>query len=133
MLVGLFGKLVLIFTAVVLIVWGTTNGASLGDLAKLIAVDIGASLLIPLAWPHIRGIRKGDKIIVTEESSKAKIIALLGLFNGKALDDGRVNGIIKVEMFDGSIALGTITKYEGFLSNAEVKLFEKSVTVEIKG
>lgn len=133
MLIGTFGKLLVLFTAVALMAWGMTPGATLGWLAKLLAIDLGAALFVPLVWPHVRGIRKGDKLVVTEEQSKAKIMALFGLFNGKAIDDGRINGVIKVELFDGSVAFGTIVKYEGFLSNAEVRILERSIPIEIKG
>lgn len=133
MLLGFFGTLLLLFTAIALIVYGITPAATLGYLAKLLAIDIGAAILALIAWPYARGIRKGDKVVVTEEPAKAKIMALFGLFNGRALDNGRLGGVIKVELFDGSMALGTITKYEGLLSNAEVKLLERSIPVEIKG
>lgn len=133
MLLGFFGMLLLLFVAIAAVVWGLTPGSSLIELAKFLAVAVGSATLVVIGWPYARGIRKGDKVVVTEEPTKAKIMALFGMFNGKALDNGRLGGVIKVELFDGSIALGTITKYEGLLSNAEVRLLERRIPIEIRG
>jgi len=133
MLLGFLFSVMLLFTAVALIVFGITPDATLWYLAKLIAIDIGAAILVVFAWPYIRGVRKGDNVIVAEESTKGKIMMLFGVFNGKALDDGKIGSVIKVELFDGSVGLATITKYEGLFSNAEVKLLERTIPVEIKG
>ena len=37
-------------------------GTVIDSFWKLIAFDLGASILFAFAWPHIRGVRKGDSL-----------------------------------------------------------------------
>lgn len=131
MLFGLFAKLLVIFSAVSLIYFGITPGIGLGTLAKLLAAALGTAVIIPVAYPYVRGIRKGDKISVSEERAPGWTI-FIGLSNGAALESGRTGDAIKIELLDKSIAIARISKYEGFFSNAEAKLLQREIPIEIR-
>lgn len=131
MMFGLFVKLLVLFVAASLIYYGITQSAGLGMLAKLIALGTGTAILIPLIYPFAMGIRKGDRINVSEERGPAWTV-FIGLSNGMALENGRVGDAIKIELIDKSIAIARISKYEGFFSNAEAKLLQREIPIEIR-
>ena len=131
MLVGLTARLLVVFVAASLIYFGLTPSAGLIFLAKLVAVSIGAAILVPIAYPFVKGIRKGDKLIVSEERGPAFTI-FIGMSNGTALENGRLGDAIKIELIDKSIAVCRISKYEGFFSNAEAKVLERTIPIEIR-
>ncbi len=130
MLIGFFARVLVFFTAMALILFGITPNATLGLLAKLIAIDIGLALVTLLAYPQIRGIRKGDRIIVSEEKLP---IFLFGFTNAVAMSDGRFNDLIQFELMDGTTGIGKVSRYEGLLTNPEVKVMEKNIPIEIRG
>jgi hypothetical protein len=131
MMFGSFVKLLVLFVAASLIYYGLTPSASLGMLAKLIALGLGAAIIVPLVYPFAMGIRKGDRINVSEERGPVWTV-FIGLSNGMALENGRVGDAIKIELIDKSIAIARISKYEGFFSNAEAKLLQREIPIEIR-
>lgn len=118
-----------LFTSIALIAYAVIPNATLDTLLRLIAFDVGASCLLLLAYPHVRGIKKGDRVFIVEQRMP---IMVFGFSNGIALEGGRIGSAIRVELFDRSVAVGTITKYEGIFSNAEIKLLERTVPIEIR-
>lgn len=130
-MLGLFAKLLVLFLAASLIYYGIIPGASLGMLAKLIALGLGAAILVPLVYPFVKGIRKGDRINVSEERGPVWTV-FIGLSNGMAMENGRIGDAIKIELIDKSIAIARISKYEGFFSNAEAKLLQREIPIEIR-
>lgn len=128
MLINLLWKIMWGLTAISLIVYALTPNATLGFLAKLFALNWGIALVVFLGWPHVRGVRKGDVIFVSEENSFPIIFALP---NAVAKSNGRLNGLIQVDFGDGSAGIGKIIKYQGLITHAEVKLLEKDIPVEM--
>lgn len=135
MLIGLAVKLIVLFVAASLIYFSLTPSAGLGMLAKSMALAFGAAILIPLIYPFIRGVRNGDRINVTQEGNALAIPAftiIMGLSNGTAIESGRIGDAIKIELIDRSIAIARISKYEGFFSNAEAKILQREIPIEIR-
>jgi len=128
MLINLISKVIMGLTAIALIVYAVTPNATLGYLAKLFALNWGVALVVFLAWPHVRGVKNGDLIFVSEESSLPLLFALP---NATSKDNGRLNGFIRVEFGDGTTGIGKIVKYQGLITHAEVKLFEKDVPMKV--
>jgi len=128
MLINLIWKVIVGLTAAALIVYAVTPNATLGYLIKLFALNWGIAILTLLAWPHIRGVRKGDLVFVREESSLPLLFALP---NAVAKDSGRLKGFIGIEFSDGTKGIGKILKYQGLITHAEVQLFEKNAPVEV--
>jgi len=127
-LINLISKVIMGLTAIALIVYAVTPNATLGYLAKLFALNWGIALVVFLAWPHVRGVKKGDLIFVSEESSLPLLFALP---NATSNDNGRLNGFIRVKFGDGTTGIGKIVKYRGLITHAEVKLFEKDVPMKV--
>ena len=136
MLFGLFLRLGVLFFAVSLIYFGITPGIGLGSLAKFLALSLGAAIILPVIYPFARGIKNGDKIQVIQESGSnlpfQAVTIIMGLSNGIALQNGRVGDAIKIELVDKSIAIAKISKYEGFFSNAEAKILQREIPIEIR-
>jgi hypothetical protein len=128
MLINLISKVIIGLTAIALIVYAITPNATLGYLAKLFALNWGMALVVFLAWPHVRGVKKGDLIFVSEESSLPLLFALP---NATSKDSGRLNGFIRVEFGDRTTGIGKIIKYQGLITHAEVKLFEKDIPMKV--
>ena len=126
-LIGIIWKAILGLTAVSLVLYAVTPNATLGYLAKLFALNWGIALGIFIVWPHVRGVRKGDPIFVSEESTLPLLFALP---NAVAKDNGRLNGFISVEFGDGTTGIGKVVKYQGLITHAEVKLLEKEVQMK---
>ena len=135
MLIGLMLKLLVLFVAASLIYFGITPSVGLGTLAKSLALALGAAILIPFPYLLVRGIRKGDRITVTQEGNPLTtnpFTIILGISNGIALESGRVGNAIKIELIDKSIAIARISRYEGLLSNAEAKILQREIPIEIR-
>ncbi len=124
MLINALWKLLLILTASSLIIYALTPEASLGYLLKLFALNWGVLIVYAIAWPHIRGVRKGDPIVVRGEP-----IAFFFTFpNAIAMSNGRLNGYVELKLMDGSFGIGKVVRYQGILSHAEVELLEQHAT-----
>ena len=132
MLIGSFVKLIVLFVAASLIYFGMTPSVGLGALLKLLALSLGAAISLPLVYPFIKGVRKGEKIVVSEERAPAVFTLFIGLSNGIALEGGRMGDAIKIELIDKSIAICRISRYEGFFSNAEAKILTREIPIEIR-
>jgi len=127
-LINLISKVIMGLTAIALIVYAVTPNATLSYLAKLFALNWGIALVVFLAWPHVRGVKKGDLIFVSEESALPLLFALP---NATSRDSGRLNGFIRVEFGDGTTGIGKVVKYQGLITHAEVKLFEKDIPMKV--
>lgn len=94
-------------------------------LVKLIALSIGITILIALFYPSIRGVRKGDKVLV----SKGTLPSFLGFGRtGIAIEDGKLHKEIKVRFSNGREAVGIVEDYGGALSIPKVRvLYEETI------
>ena len=128
MSLSLFFKSVVFYTAAALMVYALSPYDGLDLLLKLLAFAAGASLLTPLVYPHLRGVRKGDELVVEFAGSSA-LPGFLRLFfqtgSGIAMENGRIGGKIMVLMNDGSIRRCVVKGYAGFFKPAQVRLVEK--------
>ena len=128
MLIGLIWKMLVALTALSLIVYAVTPDASITYLLKLFALNWGLVLVTIIVWPHIRGVRKGDPLLVRGEN----IPILFSFPNAVALSNGRLNGYVEMKLVDGTVGIGKILRYQGIISNAEVELLEQhTATIEI--
>jgi len=130
MLVGLIWKLLVGLTALSLIVYAVTPDASLSYLLKLFALNWGFVLVAIIIWPHVRGVRKGDPLLVRDE----EIPILFSFPNAVALSNGRLRGYVEMKLVDGTVGIGKVIKYQGIINNAEVELLEQhTAQIELAG
>lgn len=125
MVLSIFVKALVIYVALALIAYALSP-YSLEFLLKLLALALGAALLTPLVYPYIRGVRKGDAVMVEMAAQEVYMPGLLGLFfqtgTGVALENGRIGGRIRVALPNGSERACVITGYAGFFSPARVRI-----------
>ena len=126
MLIGMAWKMLVTLTAISLIVYALTPNASLGYLLKLFALNWGIVIISLFAWPHIRGVRRGDPLVIKSQPSMKVFGMVLSFPAAIALSNGRLNEFIEVKFIDGSTGIGKITKYQGLLSNAEVEIMAQN-------
>lgn len=109
------------------LIYFAVYGTDFLSLAKALAFAIGLSLVITLFYPHIRGIRKGDRISVINNN----VPFLFGLGRtGFALMDGSLNKEIRIKFDDGKEAIGIIESYEGIFSPPKIRLLYEEKIVE---
>ncbi|MCX8202568.1 MAG: hypothetical protein N3G74_02060 [Candidatus Micrarchaeota archaeon] len=128
MLINTLWKMLLALTAISLIVYALTPEATLGYLLKLFALNWGVLIVYAIAWPHIRGVRKGDPIVVRGQP----LTFFFAFPNAVAMSNARLNGYVELKLMDGTIGIGKVVRYQGILSHAEVELLEQhSTEIEI--
>lgn len=95
------------------------------------ALGLAASITYFLFKPRLRGIRKGDMILVSiwrEIETPLVSESFIESSPTIAMEDGRTNQKIKVKLWDGSQGVVHITGY-GLLTPAEGKLIEAELPV----
>jgi small nuclear ribonucleoprotein (snRNP)-like protein len=110
-------KLMVALFAVSLIAFAVDPGMGGLMLAKLLAASFGVSLLFVIGYPHLRGVKKGDRVQVM----RGALSQFLG-FTGVVLEDCRVSEEVKVRLSRGREAIGVLESYEGLFSLPRVKL-----------
>ncbi|MBI4360471.1 hypothetical protein HY572_01720 [Candidatus Micrarchaeota archaeon] len=103
---------------------GVTGAQFLSDVWRLLALGIGLSIVWAFAYPHVRGIKKGDSMVALFRREGGVRAALLDVLFVTALEDGRVGERIKIVYGNGVHAEGQITSYGGTFSPATVKITE---------
>lgn len=123
----MFVRALVIYIASALIIYAVSP-YSLDFLLKLLAFAFGAALLTPFVYPHLRGVRKGDAVLV-EVSGQEAMPGIVRLFfqasSGVAMENGRTGGKIMVMMKDGSVRQCAIASYAGFFRPALVRELRK--------
>lgn len=110
--------------------WLGVEGAVVDSLWKLLALDIGLSLAAAFAWPHIRGVRKGDALAMDTPAASVGmpgisfVISSFGMANAYANSNGRVGDKIKIRTVGGARGEARILEYSGLFSPAKVQLLE---------
>ncbi|VVC04148.1 Uncharacterised protein [Candidatus Burarchaeum australiense] len=129
----LFLRVLLLSTALSLLVYTLAPGMTLGTLARLLALSAAMSMLVPLTYPHIRGVRKGDTVMVVNSPQKSIIppIPFLNFGGNVSLDDGRLGSHIRVSMPDGTWREAVVLAYAGMVTPARVRLLEADVSISI--
>ncbi|MBD3397982.1 hypothetical protein GF412_02330 [Candidatus Micrarchaeota archaeon] len=116
-------KIMVALFAVSLIAFAVDPGMGMLMLAKLLAASFGVSLLYVIAYPHIRGVRKGDRVQVM----RGALSQFFG-FTAVALDDCRISEEVKVRLSRGREAVGVLESYEGLFSAPRVRLMYEQKT-----
>ena len=129
--IALFFKSLVLLTAVALVSYALVPGATLELLFKLLALAVGVSLASPFVYPHVRGVRKGDDVLVFAESESAPLVGF-SLKNGVALENGRIGSVISVGFPDGTEARCELTNYAGLLTPARGMVSQKAFEVEVR-
>ena len=104
-------------------------------LAKLLALSLALTMLVPIAYPHIRGVRRGDAVDVVNDVQHQIIPLRIPFLNFGgthiSLDDGRIGSRIRISMPDGTWREAVVLSYSGFLSPARVQLVQQTANISI--
>lgn len=119
-MLGLFIKSFFVLLGVALLLWAVVPGL---EVLKLGAAAIGLSLFIPIVYPHLRGVKKGDGLLLI----RGNVEPLL-LFNASscvALENGKKGETIGIVLPDGTLAQAVIVGYEGLITPAKVRVVQE--------
>jgi hypothetical protein len=103
-------------------------------LAKLLALSLAMTLLLPVVYPHLRGVRRGDMVMAINPPQRAGMLQIpipflqFGGGTFMALDSGRIGSRVRVSMPDSTWRDAEIVSYSGFLQPARVRLLESQYT-----
>ncbi|MCS7109461.1 MAG: hypothetical protein NZ903_01540 [Candidatus Micrarchaeota archaeon] len=125
MLINSIWKILLILTAIAFFAYALTPNATLGYLLKLFALNWGIIIVYIIIWPHIRGVRKGDLLVIRSQP----ISFFFSIPNAVALSNARKNEFIELKLLDGTIGIGKVVKYQGIFSHAEVELVSQNTAL----
>lgn len=116
--IALFFKSLLLSAAIVLVSFALW-GSDLMFLAKGMALAIGASIVVAIAYPQLRGVRKGDRVSLVRQN----MLTLPGFGKtGFALNHSSMHKEVRVKMDDGREAVGVVESYESLLSPPRVRI-----------
>ncbi len=105
-------------------------GTAIDSVWKLVALDIGVSILTAAAYPYIRGVRKGDELATNGSVANIRgmgmnfTIGNFGIADSFALSNGRVGKKIRIRLLDGRAGEGKIVEYAGLFSPARIQVTE---------
>jgi membrane protein implicated in regulation of membrane protease activity len=111
-----FFALFLFLVAISLLAYGIFS-LSFDNLLRMLAVSLGISLLFLIFYPRLRGVRKGDEVVVVTHSY---VPSFLGR-KGKIVKIAKNYVIVELEE-SGKEVTGVIESYEGLLSPPRVRI-----------
>ncbi len=115
-------KIYALLVALSLLTFALIPNAGIMDLVKLFAGATAITIFFAFLYPIIRGVNKGDEVVVVSESMPVFFGKM-----GRALVNAKKGGEIKVKLNDGREVVGILEDYEGFFSPPKVKiLFERT-------
>ncbi len=88
---------------------------------------MAVSIVFTIFYPHVRGVRRGDRVTVV--GSGLPLFLGLGR-SGFALNDSVLHKELRVKLDDGKEAIGVVESYEGVLSPPKVRLLYEEKLVE---
>jgi hypothetical protein len=106
-------------------------GRDIFALVKFISLSIALSIITIILYPHVRGVKKGDRVLVIGTSMPIPLLNLIGR-SGIALNDSKVGSEIRVKLDNGLEVFGIVESYEGFFQPAKVRVVYEEKPVEMK-
>ena len=109
--------LFLVLLAVSLIAYGLFQ-LSFDELLRALAVSLALTILYVVFFPKLRGVRRGDAVLVV---GNTPLYHFLGK-RGVALESARINDQLRVMLAGGSEVIGVLEAYEELLSPPRVRV-----------
>lgn len=99
---------------------------------RLEAIALAASIAASFAWPHARGLRKGDKAVAfvmrARHSPDGRLMESFTV-PVVVLDAGRKGSRVAVAMPDGKVEYAVVSGYGGVFSAATVAISDSALKV----
>ena len=105
-------------------------GTAIDSFWKLVAFDLAMALVFAFAWPHVRGVRKGDALATDLGMGNLRMpginvmVGTFGIGNAQAAANGRIGQKIRIRLADGRRGEAKIVEYAGTFSPARVQILE---------
>ncbi len=125
---SIFLSVFLISVSVSLIMFAVLPDASLMFLAKLLAFSFAITLLSPFWYPHLRGLKPGDRVIIDSLSPIVRPKARFGTVS----TPGRLGDVIKVIGDDGEEYKCKVVSYPGTFSKGRVRVHDDFRVVKVQ-
>ena len=97
---------------------------------KLIAFDLGVSIVAAYVLPYLRGVRKGDQLaanVMRHQHNGDIIQQIISSYFVTALEGGRIGSKIRVRLANSRTGEGFITSYAGTFTPAQIRLTESEM------
>ena len=94
---------------------------------QTLALGAGLSILLSLAWPYLRGVRKGDRLVAQmprTQNTPGGVFAFVDNVIVVALENGYSGRKIKVRIGNGKTGEGIVTSYAGTFTPATIQITE---------
>lgn len=131
-------KAAIILSALALVLYGVSDaidGAfgvkdSLLDKPwQMLALANGLALLFGISWPHLRGVKAGDRLVALVRREHEMMGSWMEGITATAMEAGRTGTRIRVQLADGSLGEGIVLAYAGMFSPATLRLVETEMRV----
>jgi hypothetical protein len=99
-------------------------GEFLVEVAKFEGLAVAAAIITAFAYPYIRGIDAGDKVLIF---SNDPVNGRMGVHIATALESGKLHAKIRVSLGNGSDAVCEIVSLPGIITPAGGKLTPESM------
>ncbi len=126
MKLGLFVKLFLVSSALALLAFALTPSTDILFLLKALALGMAISIIGALAYPEIRGVKRGDAVSVVISNSIPSFIGRVG----RALSNARKNSELRVRFDNGEEAVGIVESYAGLISLPKIRIIYEEKMIE---
>ncbi len=103
-------------------------GKGIFDLLKFLALFLGFGIVFIFLYPEIRGVRKGDKVVVS--SLPPGLQFFIPVDEGIAMSNGKKKQEIRIKFPGGREAIGIVESYESFFSPAKVSIIYEEKLIE---
>jgi hypothetical protein len=118
--IGLLLRIFFGLAAAALIAWAVVPGL---EVLKLLAVALGLTLIFPLAYPALRGVRKGDGLLAIK--GDVEPFLLFSASSCVSLENGKRGDTVAITLPDGTLAQAVIVSYEGLITPAKVRVVQE--------
>ncbi len=108
-----------------LVYFGLSDLSVLG-LLKLVALGGGLSLLIAFAYPEIRGVKKGDEVVIVQDAATPGFLGKVG----RALHNAKKMEKIRIRLDNGREILGVVEDHGGIISPPKVRMIYEERLIE---
>jgi hypothetical protein len=114
------------FTGMSLVAFSLIPGMEAMELAKMLALSIGATILISLAYDRLRKVGPGDRVIVVSSSFYPAIFGR----HGKVSKVSKNGNEVKVKLDDGEEVVGVMESSETLFSPPVVRAMYSERKIE---
>jgi hypothetical protein len=114
------------FIGMSLVAFSLIPGMEMMDLAKMLALSIGATILISLAYDRLRKVSLGDRVVVVSSSFYPAIFGR----HGKVAKVSKNGNEVKVKLDDGEEVVGIVESHETLFSPPVVRAMYSERKIE---